>query len=91
MCWEIRHIVLCCRVMGEREVSEKEKMTLLEEVLETDAGALSPTMRLDGIPGYDSMTKLSLMVMAEDEFGVKLTGERINSFITVGDILNALQ
>ena len=72
-------------------MSEEKKIALLEEVLEADEGGLSPAMRLDEIPGYDSMTKLSLMVMAEDEFGVKLTGERINSFITVEDILNALQ
>ena len=71
-------------------MSKEEKIALLEETLEVDAGALSADMRLDEIPEYDSMTKLALIVMAEDEFGVKLNGEMIRSFQTVEDILNAL-
>ena len=37
------------------------------------------------------MAKLSLIVMMDDEFGVKLTGDVIKSFVTVGDILNLMK
>jgi len=42
---------------------------------------------LDDIDEYDSMAKLSLIVLMEDEFGVKLTGDVIKGFETVGDIV----
>ena len=71
-------------------MSREEKIALLEETLEVDAGTLSGDMQLDDIPEYDSMTKLALIVLMEDEFGVKLSGEMIHSFQTVEDILTAL-
>ena len=33
------------------------------------------------------MAKLSLIVLFDDEFGKKLTGEKIREFKTIGDIL----
>ena len=39
---------------------------------------------------YDSMAKLSLIVLMDDEFEVKLTGEMIKGFETVGDILKLM-
>ena len=36
------------------------------------------------------MAKLSLIVMMDDEFGVKLTGDVIKGFETVGDILKLM-
>ncbi len=72
-------------------MNEKEKLALLEETFDVDEGALSPEMELDGIEEYDSMTKLSLIVMVEEEFGKKLTGAEIKAFKTVQDILNYMQ
>ena len=40
---------------------------------------------------YDSMAKLSLIVMMDDEFGKNLTGDVIKSFVTVGDILKVMR
>ena len=37
------------------------------------------------------MTKLSLIVMMEDEFDRKLTGSEIKNFKTVQDILNLMK
>lgn len=37
------------------------------------------------------MTKLSLIVMMEDEFGVKLDGNAIKAFQTIGDILARME
>lgn len=71
-------------------MTEKEKLALLEDLLEVDEGTLDAQTSLDDIEEYDSMTKLSLIVMAEDEFGVKLDSAMLKSFKTVGDILAVL-
>lgn len=71
-------------------MTEKEKLALLEDLLEIDEGTLTPETSLDEVEEYDSMTKLSLIVMAEDEFGVKLDSATLRSFKTVGDILAVL-
>ena len=68
-------------------MSEREKLALLEDMLELDEGDLTVDKALDDIDEYDSMAKLSLIVLMEDEFGVKLTGDVIKGFETVGDIV----
>jgi len=68
----------------------KEKIELLEDMLELEAGTLKPEMELSAIDEYDSMAKLSLIVLFDEECGKKLTGEEIRTFKTVGDILAAM-
>lgn len=69
----------------------KEKIALLEETFEMDEGSLSADMLLDDVDEYDSITKLSLIVMLEDEFNKKITGADIKGFVTVQDILDIMQ
>lgn len=69
-------------------MTTEEKITLLEDMLELDGGSLKPEMNLKDIAEYDSMAKLSLIVMMDEECGKKLTGEDIQSFNTVQDILD---
>ena len=57
-------------------------------MLELESGALAPETELSSIDEYDSMAKLSLIVLMDDEFSKKLTGEQIREFKTVQDILN---
>ena len=66
----------------------EEKIALLEDMLELDGGTLKPETDLADIDEYDSMAKLSLIVLMDDEFGKKLTGEQIRVFKTVQDILD---
>ncbi len=68
-------------------MTNREKLALLEDMLELDEGALNEEMSLDEIDEYDSMAKLSLIVLMEDECDVKLTGDVIRGFKTVGDIV----
>lgn len=68
-------------------MTEREKLALLEDMLELDEGDLTMDKVLEDIDEYDSMAKLSLIVLMEDEFGVKLTGDVIKGFETVGDIV----
>ena len=69
-------------------MTQEEKITMLEDMLELENGSLKPEMELKSIDEYDSMAKLSLIVMMDDEFGKKLTGEQITAFKTVKDILD---
>ena len=65
-----------------------EKIALLEETWELDEGSLTEDTVLADLEKFDSMGKLSLIVLCDDEFGKKLPGETINSFQTVKDILD---
>lgn len=69
----------------------EEKLALLDETFEADEGTVQADMSLDDIDEYDSMTKLSLIVMMEDEFGVKLTSEMVRKLETVQDILDLMK
>lgn len=71
-------------------MSEKEKLALLEETFDVEEGTLSADMVLADIDEYDSMTKLSLIVMVEENFSKKLTGAELKEFKTVQDILNVM-
>ncbi len=71
-------------------MSDQEKIAMLEEMMELDEGALKADTLLEDVEEYDSMAKLSLIVLMEDEFGVKLTGDVIKGFETVGDILKLM-
>jgi acyl carrier protein len=71
-------------------MTTEEKIALLEDMLELEPGALSPETELSSINEYDSMAKLSLIVLFDDECGKKLTGEEIRTFKKVGDVLAAM-
>lgn len=68
-------------------MSEREKLALLEDLMELEEGELSLDSVLEDIDEYDSMAKLSLIVLMEDEFGIKLNTDVIKSFKTIGDIV----
>lgn len=69
-------------------MTNKEKLALLDDMLELDEGTLQPADVLADIDSYDSMAKLSLIVLLDDECGKKLTGADIKGFNTVQDILD---
>ena len=63
-------------------------MALLEEMMELDEGTLTPDTKLGDIEEYDSMAKLSLIVLMNDEFGKKINANQIKGFQSVKDILD---
>lgn len=71
-------------------MTNEEKMRLIEETLELDANTLTEDTVLADVEEFDSMAKLSLIVMCDDEFGKKLSGEELRGFKTVKDILDFL-
>lgn len=71
-------------------MTDQEKIAMLEETWELDEDTLTADTVLADVDEYDSMAKLSLIVLMDDEFGVKLTGDVIKGFETVGDILKLM-
>lgn len=69
-------------------MTQQEKIALLEDMLELDANTLTPETELSAIEEYDSMAKLSLIVLMDEECSKKLTGEQIRAFKTVQDVLD---
>ncbi len=69
-------------------MTQEEKIVLLEDMLELDANTLTPETKLADVGEYDSMAKLSLIVLMDEECGKKLTGEQIRTFKTVQDVLD---
>lgn len=69
-------------------MTQEEKIAMLEEVLELENGTLRPELELTNVEAYDSMAKLSIIVMMDEEFNKKLTGEKIREFKTVADLLD---
>ena len=72
-------------------MTELEKIAMIEETLEVEEGTLKPETILADIKEYTSMAKLGLIVLMDEEFNVKLTGDKIKSFNTVNDILEMMQ
>jgi acyl carrier protein len=69
-------------------VDKDKKLALLEELFELDSGELTEDTVLEDLDNWDSMTRLSLIVMVDDELGKELTGAQIRNFATVADILD---
>ena len=69
-------------------MTNAEKIAKLEETWELDEGTLTEDTVLEDVEAFDSMGKLSLIVLCDDEFSKKLDGETIRGFKTVKDILD---
>ena len=69
----------------------EEKMALLAETMDVEEDEIQAEMKLADMDCWDSMTKLSIIVMFDDEFGKKITSDDIKKFVTVGDILNLME
>ncbi len=69
-------------------MSTEEKIRLIEEALELEENTLTEDTLLSEVSEFDSMAKLTLIVLCDDEFDKKLTGEQLKAFKTVKDILD---
>ena len=65
-----------------------KKLSLLEELFEMDEGTLEAGTALEDIEEWDSITKLSLIVLMDEECGKALKSDDIKTFKTVQDILD---
>lgn len=68
-------------------MDEQKKLALLEDMMELDEGTLAPETALADIEEWDSLARLSLIVLMDEEFGKSITGADVRAFVTVADIL----
>lgn len=69
-------------------MDKKEKIALLTDLLELEENSIDENTLLSSIEEYDSLAKLSLIVLMDEAFNKKLTGEKILEFVKVKDILD---
>lgn len=71
-------------------MTTEEKIAMLEDVMDLDEGTLTLDSVLDDLEGWDSLSKLSLIVEAKQQFNKILVAEVIRDFKTVKDICDYL-
>ena len=69
----------------------KEKMALIEEVLDVEEGSLSPETLLSDIDEWDSIAALSLIVMLDENFEKTVSGAQIKAMESINDILTYME
>lgn len=72
-------------------MSNEEKLAMLEEAFDMDEGSLAADMLLADIEEFDSIAKLSLIVLMDDEFGKTIKSDDIKALETVQDILDIME
>lgn len=71
-------------------MENEKKIELIADILEIDEEECKPETVLSDLDEWNSMSKLSLIVMFDDECGKTLTSDQIKSFGTVQDIMDAM-
>ncbi len=72
-------------------MSEKERIELLEEIMDLDEGTLKLDDELSGYEEWDSLTALTFISELDSRFGKKITGEEIKAFVTVRDAIAVME
>lgn len=68
-------------------MNEKEKIELLEEIMDLEADTLKLDDALAEYEEWDSLTALTFISEMDSRFSKKVTGEQIKSFVTVADAI----
>jgi acyl carrier protein len=70
----------------------EDKLILeLEEILELPNGTLKLNTFLNTLESWDSMAKLSLIVLLSDTYGRKTSNDDLKLFNTIQDIINFIK
>lgn len=73
------------------KMSEIERISLLEEIMDLDEGTLRVDDELANYEEWDSLTALTFISEMDERFGKKITGNQIKSFITVADAIAVME
>ncbi|WP_269476838.1 phosphopantetheine-binding protein [Hominibacterium faecale] len=72
-------------------MNTKEMIEELEEILDVEEGSLELSTKLAELEEWDSVSKLSVVIFLDEEFGKKATGDDVAKFETVKDIIEYAQ
>lgn len=68
----------------------ENKLKKLEQLFEMQEGTLRPDTLLKDLEEWDSITRLSFVVMMEDDYGKMVTRTEVMNYKTVSDILDGM-
>ncbi len=69
----------------------KEKLNLLEEVLDVEKDSLGENTLLEEIEQWDSIAVISTIAMLDNVFGKEAEPEKVKNARTVKDILDLME
>ena len=72
-------------------MSEKERIELLEEIMDIDEGTLSIDDILSDYEEWDSLTALTFIAEIDARFGKKISGKELKMFVTVRDAIAVME
>ncbi len=72
-------------------MTNEEKITILEELMEVDEGTLTSETLLSNIEEWDSVSFLSFMAMMDEKFGKVVTGSEIKTKETIADLMALME
>jgi acyl carrier protein len=72
-------------------MDRKQKLVMIEEMLELDRGSLNEGMTIEEIESWDSIAVISLIALVDEHFGKTLSTSEIKQFRTLKDVLDYLE
>ena len=66
-------------------------VNLLVEELQINRNDIQKDSELSGDLGINSIELADLVMMCEDKFGIEISEDDANGFVTVGDVVNYLE
>lgn len=72
-------------------MTNEKKIELLEEMLELDAGTLTPETVLEELEEWDSIALISFIALIDDEFDKVIKGSVVKEQKTVADLLALME
>jgi acyl carrier protein len=76
---------------GEFDMTLKEKLNLLEELLLVEKDTLDEATELSNIAEWDSMAVISTIAMFDSVYSKDIKSEEIKNFRTVKDIIDKME
>lgn len=69
----------------------KEKLSILEDLLDVEKDSLSEDTGLDEVSEWDSIAVISTIAMFDSVFGKEITPEEVKGFKTIKDITDKME
>jgi len=72
-------------------MTKQEKIRIIEEMMELEEGTLEEGTVLKDLEEWNSLAKLSLIAILDEQFGRKISADEIKALKTVQDILQYME
>lgn len=72
-------------------MADAKKIEMLEEMMELEAGTLTPETKLNDIEEWDSIALISFIALMDDEFDKVVKGSVIKAQKTVADLMALME